>query len=411
MGRNRSHRGAFLSSAAGIAISVFISLAIIIAVGIVADIENSYDRTVLRVSSAESIGDSLSPVSWYETLDDAEKQAYAVMVESMSSGKIYDLEDHTVWDELPGELTSDGSAFDEDDMQVLLSIWHKAISDSPVLSVYSTAGNECFILAYGLHFAMDTPSTREETSEQIVAEMDEMRDTVTRFSDEILSVSDGNVASYIYEAFVMMCESTTYSKASTSIHYNDIYGALEEGTAQCFGVSCAFKAILDEVGIPNFIATGKSSEGLHAWNVVRMDGKWLVCDITVGMSVYESVSDRLGNIDADTAFRSLSNDTIACLIDQDSYATRGVEIDADSLEIERLFADGESPLGEPEEQRTEQKNTQSLVMDKSVFIEERLSQIFIEEPIGDAVNSMVSSTERGWSDIASSFVELFSAVA
>lgn len=57
-------------------------------------------------------------------------------------------------------------------------------------------------------------------------------------------------------------------------------GALLRGIAVCDGYSKAMKKILNRLGIPCEIVIGKCNGAGHAWNIVKVDGKWLYVDVT-----------------------------------------------------------------------------------------------------------------------------------
>ena len=61
---------------------------------------------------------------------------------------------------------------------------------------------------------------------------------------------------------------------------HDAYGALINGKAVCEGYTKAFQYLLQKVGIQSFIATGTGNGGKHAWNIVRIDGKYYNVDLT-----------------------------------------------------------------------------------------------------------------------------------
>ena len=61
---------------------------------------------------------------------------------------------------------------------------------------------------------------------------------------------------------------------------HDAYGALINGKAVCEGYTKAFQYLLQKVGIQSFMATGKGNGDLHAWNIVRIDGKYYNVDLT-----------------------------------------------------------------------------------------------------------------------------------
>lgn len=58
------------------------------------------------------------------------------------------------------------------------------------------------------------------------------------------------------------------------------YGALVEGDAVCDGYSKAYQYLLYKMGIVSHIATGTGNGGAHAWNLVKLDGKWYYTDVT-----------------------------------------------------------------------------------------------------------------------------------
>lgn len=60
------------------------------------------------------------------------------------------------------------------------------------------------------------------------------------------------------------------------------YGALVKGKAVCQGIACAFKLLCDQVDIPSLVVIGSIMKNLerHAWNIVRIDGKFYHVDCT-----------------------------------------------------------------------------------------------------------------------------------
>ena len=75
----------------------------------------------------------------------------------------------------------------------------------------------------------------------------------------------------------------SYSEAVKKYSYlSNEYGALVDGKAVCEGYAYAFKAIVDELvrrtkaNIKCDVAIGQN----HAWNMVRLAGKWYVVDVT-----------------------------------------------------------------------------------------------------------------------------------
>ena len=64
------------------------------------------------------------------------------------------------------------------------------------------------------------------------------------------------------------------------------YGALVEGEAVCNGYARAYQHLMKEVGIPTWYVRGVSVNPStnvqigHAWNLVKLDGKWCYTDVT-----------------------------------------------------------------------------------------------------------------------------------
>lgn len=66
----------------------------------------------------------------------------------------------------------------------------------------------------------------------------------------------------------------------TSTNYNSPYHALVNGSSACQGYANLLYKMLTEVGIPCRVVTGTAKGGLHAWNMVKLEGKWYNIDTT-----------------------------------------------------------------------------------------------------------------------------------
>ncbi len=82
----------------------------------------------------------------------------------------------------------------------------------------------------------------------------------------------------IHDYIVTNCE-YGYVDYSNDYAYR-AYGALVQGKAVCNGYAEAMALLLNCVGVENEIMTGWASSELHAWNRVRLDGKWYQVDST-----------------------------------------------------------------------------------------------------------------------------------
>lgn len=99
-------------------------------------------------------------------------------------------------------------------------------------------------------------------------------------AEQILSgitedMSDYDKALYIHDALAAYI---TYEETENA---HDIYGALAEGKAVCDGYAEAFQYLLREADIQSYIAVGTTNREAHAWNYVRIDGKYYHVDLTL----------------------------------------------------------------------------------------------------------------------------------
>ncbi len=63
--------------------------------------------------------------------------------------------------------------------------------------------------------------------------------------------------------------------------YNDeLYYALVKGRGACSGYARAYALLCTRAGLANYLVIGKHNGSAHAWNVVRLDGKWVHIDTT-----------------------------------------------------------------------------------------------------------------------------------
>ena len=73
------------------------------------------------------------------------------------------------------------------------------------------------------------------------------------------------------------------------------YQALVTGRTTCLGYALLAQLILDKAGLKNRIITGKlkSRDEGHAWNLVRLEGKWYHLDVTQNDMAYDSGNDMM----------------------------------------------------------------------------------------------------------------------
>ncbi len=79
--------------------------------------------------------------------------------------------------------------------------------------------------------------------------------------------------------------------------YSSLYGCLVNGQSSCEGYAKAMKYLLDECGIENYLAVGTTEDENsavqgHAWNIVKIDGKYYHLDATWDDTEEDSAPNR-----------------------------------------------------------------------------------------------------------------------
>lgn len=121
---------------------------------------------------------------------------------------------------------------------------------------------------YVVTYKMEYLESREQTEE------------VEKRVDEILAGWDlKNMSDYakIKKVHDYVVDHVTYD---TSTKFNSPYYALVKGTSACQGYAVLIYKMLTNMDIPCRVITGKAKGGLHAWNLVKLDGKWYNLDAT-----------------------------------------------------------------------------------------------------------------------------------
>lgn len=138
-------------------------------------------------------------------------------------------------------------------------------------NVYINSGNKPNYLEEGF----ESKQAIDECQIEIEQVRDEILGKVANKSDyeKIKIVHDYLIDNIIYD--------TTISQDNI---YN-IYGALVSGKCVCEGYAKSFQYLMNEIGIENVIVigTGTNSNNKtenHAWNYVKLEGKWYAIDVT-----------------------------------------------------------------------------------------------------------------------------------
>ncbi len=114
------------------------------------------------------------------------------------------------------------------------------------------------------------------TKENLPAETEK----INAAADELLKGITPSMPEFERERLLhdRLAKSITYDLNEKYAH--TAYGALVNGRAVCDGYTQAFQYLLQRVGIQSFMVTGTGKGGNHAWNIVRIDGRYYNVDLT-----------------------------------------------------------------------------------------------------------------------------------
>lgn len=93
--------------------------------------------------------------------------------------------------------------------------------------------------------------------------------------DGILHSFSGSDYDKVYAAHEYIRSQVSYNNNTTYLKHT-AYGALVNGEAVCEGYAKAYKLLLNAMGIECDVVINS----VHAWNVVLLDGKWYMVDVT-----------------------------------------------------------------------------------------------------------------------------------
>lgn len=143
---------------------------------------------------------------------------------------------------------------------------------------------------------------QQQVMEQVEFVIGELEEEGMTDLDKVLAVN-----SYL-------CDTVTYdetlAKQSAEGIYSDsltAFGALIKGKGVCLAYAGAFQLLSRAMGLDSIVVTGSlNGNQNHAWNKVKIDGKWCVLDVTGNDDQY--ISDSMLNISDKTAELVLKED-------------------------------------------------------------------------------------------------------
>lgn len=195
---------------------------------------------------------------YYDRLDKVSKQAYAAVVENILA--------------FPDKI--EVLDLSNDQLNKLLCA---VIYDNPEFFMFK----KC-LLSYSkdrVYFKPEYLLSKDEY-EQKTAMIKEIVDDIGL---AYLDGDDYQKELFCHDYLMDRCSYTDNDK--NGIDYNNIYGALCDGSANCSGYAKALKLLLDKAGIDNFLVVGMAKTGdqpaeSHMWNCVKIENSWCYVDLT-----------------------------------------------------------------------------------------------------------------------------------
>ncbi len=77
-----------------------------------------------------------------------------------------------------------------------------------------------------------------------------------------------------------MIKNINYDLSTTGVGNPTVLVAVDK-KAVCYGFALMFQKVMSELGVESEVMTGKSLDTNHAWNKVKLDGKWYYIDPTL----------------------------------------------------------------------------------------------------------------------------------
>lgn len=138
-------------------------------------------------------------------------------------------------------------------------------------NVYINNGSDITYLADGFY--------SKEDVEEYEAQIEQVKN---RIITNLQGKTDYEKIKIVHDYLI---DSIEYEEDLSQNNVYDIYGALVRKKCVCEGYAKAFQYLMNELGIENtiVIGTGTNSKGEtenHAWNYVKLDGKWYAVDVT-----------------------------------------------------------------------------------------------------------------------------------
>lgn len=154
---------------------------------------------------------------------------------------------------------------------------------------------ELFFVDWGMSYEYTSsyvkllPEYRYERKEAL-EELKGIDSTAESLVKQVRGVDKPGAALMLHDVLAKHIEYTNYESNGKESY--TIVGALKNKKCVCEGYARAYKYLCDKAGIPCFmiVGFGRTPAGItesHAWNMVKLDGKWYHVDVT-----FDSLTDK-----------------------------------------------------------------------------------------------------------------------
>lgn len=177
-----------------------------------------------------------------------------------------------------------------DTPEEVFAVWQDVLNDTPEILyntglIYRSDGLLTFDYSLDIEIVKKHRRLLEERAEALLREL--IRPGMTDFQKELV----------IHDYIVNYC---TYDPTpSKSPEANSAYGVLCLGKAVCEGYAKAIKLLLDRAGVECLLVTGQALNSFtgtyqsHAWNIVKIEGKYYHLDATWDDPIMKDGSNKL----------------------------------------------------------------------------------------------------------------------
>ena len=116
-------------------------------------------------------------------------------------------------------------------------------------------------------------------------EIDKYEQKLEAIRNNVVAKVEGSDYNKLKQIHDVLVEQLEYDQTLSRNHTHNIYGALVERCVVCEGYAKAYKYLLDGVGIPCVLVSGKGTNSKgeteeHIWNYVFLGNRWYAVDVT-----------------------------------------------------------------------------------------------------------------------------------